>query len=207
MIHIVTPSNRHLYSHALDGMYRDRKRVFVDWLKWKVPVVNGIYEIDQFDTDDAIYLIELDPLTRKHLASIRLLPTTKPNLLGEVFPSLCEKTPPPRATDTWELTRFCVTPDVPKADVKRLMNLMWTSVVEFAVANDIAHYTCVTHMALLSVILAAGWDTEPLGLPQTFDGGLIGAVLFHIKNETLGEAHKRFGYTGSVFANQQIEAA
>jgi acyl-homoserine lactone synthase len=206
MIHIVTADNKHLYHHAFDGMYRDRKRVFVDWLKWKVPVVNGIYEIDQFDTDDAIYLIELDPKSQKHLASIRLLPTTKPNLLGEVFPSLCNATPP-QATDTWELTRFCVTPDVPKDDVKRLMNLMWTSVVEFAGANDIAHYSCVTHMALLSVILSTGWDTEPLGIPQTFDGGLIGAVMFHIKPDTLSEARRRFGYTGSVFATEQSEAA
>jgi len=206
MIHIITPSNKSRYTAAIDGMYRDRKRVFVDWLKWNVPVIDGKYEIDQFDTDDAIYLLELDPVTGRHLASIRLLPTTKPNLLGEVFATLCESKPP-KSSDTWELTRFCVSPDVPRADGRKLMNLMWTSVVEFASMNKIEHYTCVTHMAMLSLILSAGWDTEPMGLPQIFDGGLIGAILFHIHPETLSEARARFGFTGSVLVDQQFEAA
>ena len=42
-------------------MHRDRKKIFVDALKWDVPVVDGQYEIDQFDTDDAIYLLASMP--------------------------------------------------------------------------------------------------------------------------------------------------
>jgi len=201
MVHIVTKRNKWRYAVPLDGMHRDRKRVFVDWLKWNIPVTDGTHEIDQFDTDDAVYLIETDGHD-KHLASIRLLPTMQPHLLADVFPDLCEG-PVPRGQAVWELTRFCVSPDMLKTDGRRLMNLMWTSVVEFAVRYDIAEYTCVTHMAFLSQILSAGWDTKPLGLPKMVDGGLIGAVLFKISPETLQESRSRFGYETSVFEPQQ----
>jgi N-acyl-L-homoserine lactone synthetase len=204
LVHIVTRTNKHNFASELDGMFRDRKRVFIDWLKWRIPSVNGTHEIDTFDNDDAIYLIESDGRGR-HLASIRLLPTVKPHLFSEVFSKLCDG-PLPTGPDTWELTRFCVSPDVMKTDGLRLMNLMWTSVVEFAVSRGIAQYTCVTHMAFLSQILSAGWDTKPLGLPQMVDGGLVGAVLFRLSPDTLREAHRRYGYNATVF-EQQSEAA
>ena len=204
VVHIVTKANRNQFARELDDMYRDRKRVFVDWLKWKIPTVNGTHEIDRFDGDEAVYLLETDR-AGQHLASIRLLPTTKPHLFSEVFPQLCEG-PVPSGSNIWELTRFCVSPDMVKTDGQRLMNLMWTSVVEYALSHGIAQYSCVTHIAFLSTILSAGWDTTPLGLPQMVDDGLVGAVLFKIWPETLAEARRRYGYRTSVF-EAESEAA
>jgi acyl-homoserine lactone synthase len=207
MVQIVRQADRRFFQRELDGMHRDRKRVFVDWLKWNIPVTDGVYEIDQFDTEDAVYLIEADPDGR-HLASIRLLPSSRPHLLSDVFADLCEG-PVPRGRHIWELTRFCVSPDWVKRDGKRLMNLMWTSSVEFAVQNHIREYTCVTHLAFLSQILAAGWDTTPLGLPKLVDGGMVGAVLFRISEATLKESRARFGFSGSVLevAHKQLAGA
>ena len=42
---------------ALREMFEARKRVFVDLLKWDVPVLEGRFEIDQFDDEHAAYLI------------------------------------------------------------------------------------------------------------------------------------------------------
>ena len=56
---LVAISNQNRGDHAalLQAMHRERKHVFVDLLKWNVPVVDGQYEIDEFDDDEAIYLI------------------------------------------------------------------------------------------------------------------------------------------------------
>jgi acyl-homoserine lactone synthase len=206
MVHIVTKANKQRFANELDEMYRDRKRVFVDWLKWKIPVINDTYEIDRFDNDEAVYLLETDG-SGHHLASIRLLPTVQPHLLSEVFFSLCDG-PVPSGANIWELTRFCVSPKVSKAEGHRLMNLMWTSVVEYAVSHSIVQYTCVTHIAFLAQILSAGWDTKPLGLPKIIDDGLVGAVLFRISPKTLEDAKDRYGYRASVFdSERQYEAA
>ena len=45
---------------ALRAMFEARKRVFVDLLKWDVPVLDDAYEIDQFDTPVASYLVRRD---------------------------------------------------------------------------------------------------------------------------------------------------
>lgn len=58
---------------ALRAMFAARKQVFVDLLKWDVPVLDERYEVDQFDTPEARYLILLDNEGRHH-ASARLLP-------------------------------------------------------------------------------------------------------------------------------------
>src|SRR6185437_1946132 len=105
MIQLVTHSDRPRFERELAEMFRERKRIFVDRLGWEVPVVGGEFEIDQFDTDDAIYLIASDP-NGVQLGSCRLLPTTGPHLLGDVFPHLCEREVP-RGDDIWEVTRMC----------------------------------------------------------------------------------------------------
>lgn len=51
-------------------LFEARKRVFVDLLKWDIPVLDGRYEVDQFDTSDAEYLILTDQRAA-HRASAR----------------------------------------------------------------------------------------------------------------------------------------
>jgi acyl-homoserine lactone synthase len=45
---------------VLRAMFAARKSVFVDLLKWDVPVLEGAYEVDQFDDGHATYLILTD---------------------------------------------------------------------------------------------------------------------------------------------------
>nr|WP_298188955.1 acyl-homoserine-lactone synthase [Novosphingobium sp.] len=58
-------------------MFAARKAVFVDLLGWNVPVVDGKYEVDQFDTPSARYaarflsrlMATTDPTSRKSAQS------------------------------------------------------------------------------------------------------------------------------------------
>jgi acyl homoserine lactone synthase len=81
-----------------------RYQVFVERLKWDVPT-DGTSERDQFDRLDTVYV-----LTRGTDGQIngcaRLLPTTRPYLLAEVFPELLNGMPVPCSDDVWELSRF-----------------------------------------------------------------------------------------------------
>jgi acyl-homoserine lactone synthase len=87
---------------ALAGMFEARKRVFVDLLKWDVPVLEDRYEVDQFDDEHATYLIVPDE-DGGHAGSARLLPTLRPHILDTLFPDLCAA-PPPRGHDMLEIT-------------------------------------------------------------------------------------------------------
>ena len=81
-----------------------RHDVFVDLLGWDLDKPDGL-EYDQFDRPDTVYVV-----VRNEDGCIngcaRLLPTTKPYLLGEVFPQLLNGLPPPESEDVWELSRF-----------------------------------------------------------------------------------------------------
>jgi N-acyl-L-homoserine lactone synthetase len=89
-------------------LYRDllryRYRVFVERLGWNVPTEDGM-EFDEFDREDTVYVVARDRWGRINGCS-RLLPTSKPYLLAEVFPQLMNGQALPRRHDTWEISRF-----------------------------------------------------------------------------------------------------
>ena len=59
-MHIVTGAARAMENHLFRSMFEERKRVFIDLLRWDVPVLAGRYEIDQFDNDRAVYIVIAD---------------------------------------------------------------------------------------------------------------------------------------------------
>jgi N-acyl-L-homoserine lactone synthetase len=167
---------------ALRAMFRARKRVFVDILKWGVPVVGEQYEIDQFDDEHAVYVLVTGPDYR-HLASARLLPTARPHILGSLFPQLCAGAVPagPRI---YEITRFCLDPGQHARERRAARNALVSALVSFALERGIATYTGVAEVDWLQQILAFGWNCRPLGIPQRLGSGMLGALAIHISPET-----------------------
>lgn len=101
---IVVGKKKDLDRAQLAALGRYRYRVFVDTLGWELGCEPGA-EVDQFDHDDALYLIA-HGASGGVVGCARLLPTVQPYLLGEVFPQLLSGERLPGAADTWELSRF-----------------------------------------------------------------------------------------------------
>lgn len=89
----------------LDEIGRYRRQVFVEMLKWELLVDERGIERDQFDREDTLYVVARDD-DGAIIGTARLLPTTKPYLLGEVFPELLAGAAPPCDPQVWELSRF-----------------------------------------------------------------------------------------------------
>jgi acyl-homoserine lactone synthase len=183
MMLVVDDQNRAAERAAIRSMFEARKRVFVDLLHWDLPVLADRFEVDQFDDGHAIYLI-LTNGEREHLASCRLLPTTRPGILNKLYPQLCETTLP-AGPDVYEITRFCLSRDVPAAERRVARNRLVTAIARFAVEHRIRTYTGVAEIAWLQQILAFGWRCAPLGLPQVHDGRMLGALRIDIDEDTL----------------------
>jgi acyl-homoserine lactone synthase len=163
-------------------MFRARKEVFADLLKWDVPVLAGEYEIDQFDDAHATYLI-VSGSDGRHHASARLLPTTRPHILGSLFPELCAG-PVPQAPDILEITRFCLDRNQDARDRRSARNRLISALVSFALDRGIRAYTGVAELSWLQQILAFGWDCRPLGEPRLSQRSLIGALSIEITADT-----------------------
>jgi N-acyl-L-homoserine lactone synthetase len=167
---------------ALRAMFEARKRVFVDLLKWDVPVLDERYEVDQFDTRDARYLVLADAEAR-HRASARLLRTDRPHILGDLFPVLC-RDGVPRGQTTREITRFCVEPTLSRADRLKVRNQLVTALVEYALAERIAAYTAVANLQWFRQIEQFGWRCRPLGPVLRIGGEALVALHIEIDQST-----------------------
>jgi len=198
MIRVIDKSNRTESQDALSAMHADRKAVFVDRLKWNVPVVDGRYEIDEFDNEHAVYLIATHPDTGEHLGSVRLLPTTRRHLVGDIFSMLIEGEVP-RGDDVWEITRLCTSPALADWEAhNRVREQLATALIEYALTMGITRYTMMTHTAYLSQLLATGWDVEPLGLPKEVGGQQLGALQVNVHASTLQLFRRKFAISESV---------
>lgn len=87
------------------GLARFRYQVFVEMLGWQLQTRGDGLELDQFDRPDTVYVIARDE-SGDIMGSARLLPTTRPYLLGDVFPHLLHGQTSPATSAIWELSRF-----------------------------------------------------------------------------------------------------
>jgi acyl homoserine lactone synthase len=106
MIIAIDALNRDRFEALLDEMFRLRARVFGDRLGWEIDVRNG-QERDEFDALDPAYLVGMDE-NGQVVSCTRLLQTTGPHMLTDVFSSILDGEPPLRSSRIWEASRFCV---------------------------------------------------------------------------------------------------
>jgi N-acyl-L-homoserine lactone synthetase len=147
-----------------------------------VPVLEGRYEVDQFDDEDAVYLI-VPGEDGRHAGSTRLLKSIRPHILDSLFAELCA-VPVPRGARTLEITRFCLDRRQSADDRLETRNRLVSGLVRYALENGVETYTGVAEMGWLQQILAFGWRCRPLGLPRRIDGKMLGALRIDITDET-----------------------
>lgn len=182
MLHVSNQQGRAMAPPVMRAMFAARKSVFVDLLKWDVPVLAGRYEIDQFDDEHATYIVLTDAVGG-HLGSARLLPTVREHLLGGLYPFLCDGAVPTGET-TFEITRFCLDRRLGATERRALRDTLIRALVDHAIAHGISRYTAIAEMGWLQQILAFGWRCVPLGIPQRIDRSLIAALSIAIDADT-----------------------
>lgn len=200
MIHVIENISGSAHEALLQSMFADRKRLFVDFLGWDVPVIDKVYEIDEFDTDSAVYLVATDA-EGQHEASLRLLPSTKPHVLGTLFAHLCPFGVP-EGERTWESTRLCLPRRLGAARRREHRNALFSAMAEFALSRGIEHITGVIPERFRRDVLAMGWRAEPLGPAERIAGGPIGA--FRI--EVTPDIRERLAWTGTYTGTLEFAA-
>ncbi|WEK02183.1 MAG: acyl-homoserine-lactone synthase [Candidatus Sphingomonas phytovorans] len=182
MLHMVEPFDPAGEREVLRRMFVARKEVFVDLLGWDVPVLDGRYEVDQFDDEHAVYLV-VAGRDGRHLASARLLPTTRPHILADLYRTLCDEDPP-RGPDIYEVTRFCLDRRIDAAARRDARDRLIAALAGFGAAQGITGYTGVADLAWFRQILGFGWRCRPLGPPRMSDGRMLVALAIEIDGET-----------------------
>ncbi|WP_321175030.1 acyl-homoserine-lactone synthase [Qipengyuania flava] len=189
-----------LVDPALRAMFEARKRVFVDLLGWDVPVLDGTFEIDQFDTPSAAYLV-LTGENCEHRASARLLRSDGPHILRDLFPQLCTG-PVPQDEAFREITRFCIDPTLPRADRRGVRNQLVSALADFAISEGISGYSAVAPVPWFRQIAQFGWRCQQLGPCVPINGQQLVALRIDIDQDTRAQ----LANAGIYCRNPQPEA-
>src|SRR5215510_10510497 len=104
MIQLVQGDHPGENADIIDKMFLLRAKVFNDRLGWDVKVSDK-RERDRFDELNPLYVVETDE-KRNVLASLRLLPTTGPHMLSDVFSELMAPDSIVRSPRILESSRF-----------------------------------------------------------------------------------------------------
>src|SRR4029453_10530110 len=96
------------YQEVLHCYHQWRHRILVDERGWEELRRPDGLERDQFDTEDAVHLIEMDG--GGVIGGSRLISTVRPTLLSEVFPYLVERGEVPRDEAVLDWSRIFVLP-------------------------------------------------------------------------------------------------
>ncbi|MEO0419449.1 MAG: acyl-homoserine-lactone synthase [Pseudomonadota bacterium] len=182
MIFVIKGKRGPNYASLLDSMFADRKALFVDLLGWAVSAHDGRHEMDEFDSDEAVYIIAGNQ-DGQHCGSLRLLPTSRPYLLQQHFASLCADELP-SDTVTYEITRLCLPSRLGAKRRLIVRNQLIAAMVDYALANGIIRLVGVTEAAFRNEVLSMGWLAEPLGPICESSGRKIGAFALHIGADT-----------------------
>jgi len=161
-----------------------RHRVFVEQLGWQLQTL-GNTEQDQFDREDTIYVISRDEYG-DITGCARLLPTTRPYLLGEVFPQLLNGMPVPSSADVWELSRFAavdfnskISPEFAQFSSLVTLSLLRESIA-VAAENGAKRIITVSPVGVERLLQRTGLRAHRAGPPMIIDGHPIFACWIDI---------------------------
>ncbi|WP_307426343.1 acyl-homoserine-lactone synthase [Labrys monachus] len=185
MIEIIQSSDRHLHAETLDAIYRMRASVFKDRLNWDVRVENG-REIDRFDDCDPLYLVSRNQETGRVEGGLRLLPTTGPNMLRDVFSVLLPDGEVVESPLIWESSRFAIDPNLATDGSRRLHAVtteLLCGIVEVGLLAGIDFVVSVYDARMARIFKLANCPADIIGVPTRIGQVMTYAGLFEISEE------------------------
>lgn len=182
MIHAVTLANQHLYGRQLDQMFRMRHAFYIEGHGWSGLTSTDGRETDEFDDDDVVYLMSVDPYGDV-AASVRLNPTTGQTLLKK-FADWSDEVLP-TGDSIWDISRWIAAPrhrrsNHPRWPTNHQRELM-VGILEFCLSRGLTHLTMLAEHRLAERIESYGWPLRYLGSPRAYEGGKGVAVAAEIE--------------------------
>lgn len=189
-------------ANLLNQIFNTRKKVFVDEMGWDIPVTNG-QEIDQYDNLGATYLILTDPDQRIAFASCRIMSTTGPTLLHDVFHSTMPDAGLLVSPTIWECTRFCVDAE---ADAKRTQyrdvhaaSLLLLGGCEFGLAKGIESYVANFDPLMTRIYRRAGCEVDVLGHSMAFGNRPVACGVLEVSERIEAKMRTKLGVQHSLY--------
>jgi N-acyl-L-homoserine lactone synthetase len=211
MLKVIDGRRASLFPKEMDAMFRNRATVFSERLGWDVVVKDG-RERDMFDDANPLYLISVDPYTKEYRGSLRLLPTTGPNMLRDVFPCLLEEGEVIESGTIWESSRICAIvadgqPERSRNGINLALGELLAGIGEVAIKAGLTQIVSVFDARIFRVLRAAGCAPQIIGKPRRIGSTMSYAGLFDTGEGPLQSIRDAVGIEGSVLEGSVPEGS
>ena len=211
MILTIESIDQHDHPELVDQMFQMRAEVFSSRLGWDVNVVGG-REIDRFDDENPLYLLSVNEETGALQGAVRLLPTTGPHMLRNVF-SVLVPGGAPESPLIWESSRFAINPAIlsgsARADANHMVNRMTLEllcgIVEVCQSAGIDHIVSVFDARMARIFRAADCPYEIIGTPTRIGKTMTYAGVFEMTDAMRNRLGAVGGLPASVLANSPMQ--
>lgn len=191
-VRIVPESHNH-NGGLLDAVFRLRHTVFGERCQWDVQSLHG-REIDSFDTPEAIYGVSVGQHGILN-GTYRLLPTTGPYMLRDIFPELLHGQPAPEDPRILESSRFAVLPPAEFASTRSgifyVSADLLASQLRTCLELDVHTVVSVTDVRFEKVLRQCGLGCERYGDPIRIGKSLAVAGWMHPTEKELRRVEAR----------------
>jgi N-acyl-L-homoserine lactone synthetase len=191
------------YAHFPDElaqMHRLRYRVFKERMDWNV-TTDGDREIDTFDASSPVYLLYRQGDRSPIEGCVRLLPSTGPTMLRDVFAVLANGNAAENRA-VWESSRFAVDtsslgPTTPSGLAAATCQL-FAGMIEFGLYRNLASIVTVTDVRLERLLRRVNWPLSRMAEPRFVDGTLSVAGHLEVSSEALSRLRHAAQIRGPV---------
>lgn len=207
MIFVIDGLNEHRFPDLLTEVFRLRARVFQDRLGWDVNVVNGC-EADRFDKLNPAHIVSIND-QGEVVGCMRLLQTTGPHMLSDVFSCLLDDEPAPRSSTLWEATRFCVdterlTDGKHRNSISYITSEIMIAAFEYAMTAGVTDAVAVIDPVMNRVLKRSGnAPYDYLGSPKDMGKVTAMAALMDCSHERIKSIRDFSGISQDVFATEE----
>lgn len=189
------------FRNELGEMHRLRHRVFKERLAWKV-TIQGDQEIDDFDSNSPVYLLYRRGDESPIEGCVRLLPSTGPTMLRDVFAALTDGRAIATTPAIWESSRFAVhipgTTHSATRGLARPTYELFAAMVEFGLYRKLIAIMTVTDVRMERILRRANWPLRRIGQPHTIGDTLALAGYLEVSPEALLRLRQSGGIRGPV---------
>ncbi|MDJ0512458.1 MAG: acyl-homoserine-lactone synthase [Methyloceanibacter sp.] len=170
MVQVIEGKDRARHADLFEKLFRARYETFVVNRRWSLPARNGL-EIDQYDTDQAVYFIDIDK-TGHLQGALRLTPTVTASLTADYYPHLSDGVVPLRDPLIYEGTRYmaCSREKTP-GNNRRVKARIISAATEWAWNVGIGHVQTIIDAPLLRSFKKVNSQTFALGSAHPYGGG------------------------------------
>jgi N-acyl-L-homoserine lactone synthetase len=205
VIKLIQGASARLFPGDIDAMFRSRARIFSERLGWHV-VVKDEYERDRFDDENPLYLISVDPCSGEYLGSVRLLPTTGPNMLRDVFPFLLRDGDVIESATIWESSRICAIsadeqPKCSRGYGNYVLAELLAGMADVAALAGLTQIVAVFDARILRVLKSVRCKPQIIGTPRRIGETMSYAGVFDVGCDAFQRTLRSgLGIDGSVLA-------